>query len=175
MPFCKHCPPCFEDTAFEQLPCPRLSILALEWQFGAEGLNLWGYPGTGKTRTISLLLKSMHAAGHSIICFGPGGFRAGCIAHNHRRPPWLDKLSKVDLLFIDDMDKMNLTKEQERDLFEVLTNRMGRKPVLLTGNASGKCIEYHFRLGEAMVRRIRDHCLSIHFAESDIANPHPKR
>jgi hypothetical protein len=56
----------------------------------------------------------------------------------------------------------------EKDLFSVLTNRMGRKPVLLTGNSTAKTIEWRFRLGEPMVRRIRDHCRSIHFDQADI-------
>ena len=169
-PFTAFCPPCFEDTSFEQLPCPGKSILAMEWLYGPEGLNLWGYPGTGKTRTLTLILKAMHSVGHTIIAMGPGDFKKLCRARNHGREAMLEKLSKVDLLFIDDMDKMNLTAEMEKDLFSVLTNRMGRRPVMLTGNSTAKSIEYQFRLGEPMVRRIRDHCRSIHFDRTDITN-----
>jgi len=167
-PFSVFCPPCFEDTNFEHLPCPGKSTLALDWLYGAEGLNLWGYPGTGKTRTITLILRSMYTAGHKIIALGPGDFKKLCRSRNFAREGMLDRLSKVDILFIDDMDKMNLTAEMEKDLFSVLTNRMGRKPVLLTGNSTAKTIEWRFRLGEPMVRRIRDHCRSIHFDQTDI-------
>lgn len=166
--FTAFCPPCFEDTTFLQLPCPARSILAMEWMYGPNGLNLWGFPGTGKTRTITLILRRMFEAGHTICALGPGDFKRLCRGRNHAREALLEKLSKIDILFIDDVDKMNLTREMEKDLFSVLTNRMGRRPVMLTGNSTAKSIEYQFRLGEPMVRRIRDHCLSIHFDKTDI-------
>jgi len=169
-PFSAYCPPCFEDTNFEHLPCPGKSILAMEWIFGAEGLNLWGFPGTGKTRTVTLILRAMYTAGHKLMALGPGDFKKLCRSRNHARESLLERMSKVDILFIDDMDKMNLTREMEKDLFAVLTNRMGRKPVMLTGNSTARTIEFQFRLGEPMVRRIRDHCRSIHFDKTDITN-----
>jgi DNA replication protein DnaC len=172
LPFSTYCPPCFEDTAFENLPCPAKSKQALEWCFGHSGLNLWGYPGTGKTRTMSLVIKGMLEGGLSVVAFGPGDFRQNCELKEWKRGPWLKKLSSVDVLFIDDLDKMNLTREMEKDFFAVLSNRMGRKPVLMTGNSTGEEITYTFKLGYAMVRRIRDHCLSIHFGQNDI-NPLP--
>jgi DNA replication protein DnaC len=58
----------------------------------------------------------------------------------------------------------------EKDFFAVLNNRMGRRPVFMTGNSDGEEIEYRFKLGEPLVRRIRDHCLSIHFGKNDITN-----
>ena len=169
-PYSSFCPPCFEDTKITELPCPVKSTAALSWCFGPLGLNLWGWPGTGKTRTMSLLVQALLEMGKSVIAFGPEDFRAQCQAHNYRRSPWLRKLSRVDVLFIDDLDKMNLTREMEKDFFSVLSNRMGRKPVLMTGNSTGEQIEYSFKLGYAMVRRIRDHCLSIHFGKVDITN-----
>lgn len=168
--FTVFCPPCFDDTTFLQLPCPARSMLAMDWMFGSEGLNLWGFPGTGKTRTITLILMRMFDAGHTIVALGPGDFKKLCRSRNYAREAMLERLSKADILFIDDVDKMNLTAEMEKDLFSVLTNRMGRLPVLLTGNSTAKSIEYQFRLGEPMVRRIRDHCRSIHFDSTDITN-----
>jgi hypothetical protein len=169
-PFDTFCPPCFPDTRIDSLPCAHKSKAALGWCYGPIGLNLWGLPGTGKTRTMSLLLQAIVADHKSVIAFGPGDFRAGCEARNWKRASWLKKLSRVDVLFIDDLDKMNLTREMEKDFFAVLNNRMGRRPVFMTGNSDGEEIEYRFKLGEPLVRRIRDHCLSIHFGKVDITN-----
>jgi len=164
------CPPCFEDTRIARLPCQAKSEQAINWHYGPDGLNLWGEPGTGKTRTMGILLQGLLQRGYKVVAFGPGDFRRLCESKNHKRGVWLERLCQVDVLFFDDLDKMNLTAEMEKDLFAVLTKRMGRKPVMMTGNATARGIEYQFRLGEAMVRRVRDHCRSIHFAKTDIDN-----
>lgn len=137
----------------------------MQWQHGRKGLNLWGYPGTGKTRTVSLILCRELLAGRSVVALGPGGFRDLCESHNWTRSRLVRWLCSVDLLYIDDFDKMNLTREMEKDLFAVLNNRMGRAPVMTTGNSNGGCIENRFHLGKPMVDRIRRYCDNIHFPQ----------
>ena len=174
--FAALCPPLFVDTVKEKLPCPSRSdhaLKALTWdtKYGVRvqyGLNLWGHTATGKTRTVSLIVEREVHAGRGVIALGPGGFREGCEARNYRRTPWLKILSNVDLLVIDDLDKMNLTREMEKDFFAVMNNRMGRKPTITTGNTSGNELKLQFKHGEALVRRIRDFCTSIHFGREDI-------
>jgi len=168
-PFSSFCPPCFEDTDPKLLPCPHKSEKLLrDWSYSQRGINAWGWPGTGKTRTISILINTLHKQGLTIVALAPGDFEAECARRHFQRHPWLRKLSTVDILFIDDFDKMNLTKEMEKSLFQVLNYRMGRKPVLLTHNSTAGEIEYGFRLGKSLVRRIRDTCLSVHFGQQDI-------
>jgi DNA replication protein DnaC len=144
--------------------------MLLQWKFGTLGLNAWGFPGTGKTRTMSILVNRLHGKGLKIFALAPGDFEAGCQRHNYRRSDWLNKLAKAEVLFLDDFDKMNLTREMEKSLFQVLNWRMGRKPVLLTHNSTARELEYNFKLGRSLVRRIRDTCLSVHFGEHDITN-----
>ena len=169
LPFSRFCPPCFEDTDTDKLPCPVKSArMLLDWKFGTMGLNAWGYAGTGKTRTMSILVRRLYDAGKTIVALAPGDFERECHERRYRRGPWLEKLARVDVLFLDDYDKMNLTREMEKSLFAVLNKRMGRKPVLLTHNSNARQLEYHFSLGTSIVRRIRDTCLSVHFGQEDI-------
>lgn len=162
--FSRLCPPCFDDTRIDRLPVPQKSALALSWHYGAKGLNLWGVPGTGKSRTASLLIHREVLRGRTVIALGPGGFREKCEELAYHRSRWLKALSGVELLFIDDIDKMNLTREMERDLFAVLNNRMGRLPTFVTGNLNGNGLAERFHLGAPLIDRIRRYCQNIYFA-----------
>lgn len=167
------CPPCFLDTDERLLPCPDKTELVLQWQYGKHGLNLWGWPGMGKTRTMTLILKRELRDGRSVIALGPGSFRHQCERRSWRRSSWLKALARVDLLFLDDMDKMNLTSEMERDLFAVLSDRMGRLPVLSTGNSDGDKLKCRFKLGEPMVDRMRRYSQSIYFPKPACTSAQP--
>lgn len=166
--FARICPPCFADTDAAMLPCPAKTAAALKWEYGKKGLNLWGEPGTGKTRTMSLVLERQIRAGRKVVAMGPGAFREQCERLNYSRSGWLRRLRQADILFIDDFDKMNLTRGMEKDLFGVLTERMGRRPVMVTGNTHGDRLEKQFSLGKPMVDRFRRYCVCIHFGEEDV-------
>jgi hypothetical protein len=165
--FLRLCPPCFSDTDLSRLPQPTRSATALKWSYGLQGLNLWGWRGTGKSRTMSLIIEREVNAGRRVVALGPGGFRQGCEEREFKRGHWLKTLGRVDVLFIDDIDKMSLTGNQEKDFFAVLNNRMGRLPILVTGNTRGAELETRFRLGGVLVDRIRRYCYSVHFGERD--------
>lgn len=161
--FSRLCPPCFDDTRIDRLPVPQKSALALSWHYGAKGLNLWGVPGTGKSRTASLLIHREVLRGRTVIALGPGGFREKCEELAYHRSRWLKALTKVDLLFFDDFDKMNLQREMEKDLFWVLVQRFGRLPTVFTMNVNGAQMQLRLAFGAAVVRRLREDCQSIHF------------
>ena len=69
------------------------------------------------------------------------------------------------MLAFDDLDKCApLSGDHEKVLFSILDRRMANaKPVLLTHNSTAAQLEYNFRHGEAMVRRIRDFTRSVYF------------
>lgn len=139
----------------------------MAWQFGIQGLILWGLPATGKTRTMSLIIEREVKAGKRVVALGPAGFRQGCEEREYRRGRWLKALGRVDILFVDDIDKMSLTGNQERDFFAVLNDRMGRLPTLVTGNTRGTELETRFRLGSVLVDRIRRYCYAVHFGQNE--------
>ncbi len=166
--FLRLCPPCFSDTKADLLPQPIRSARALQWQFGVQGLVLWGLKATGKSRTMSLIIQREVNAGRRCVALGPGGFKAGCEERDYKRGRWLKALGRVDMLFLDDIDKMSLSENMERDFFAVLNDRMGRLPTLVTGNTRGAELETRFRLGGVLVDRIRRYCYSVHFGERDL-------
>jgi hypothetical protein len=160
------CPEMFRDTEREKLPRPIQSNQALEWKANnCKGLNLFGRPGTGKTRTMYLVLEGLHYGGTRVGVMIPGEFVRKCEAKAFCRGPWLKYLRTVDVLAWDDFDKLSLTKDKESDLFSVLDYRMAnRLPMIFTGNCDGDHLKLKFKNGEALVRRIRESCRSIYFA-----------
>lgn len=160
------CPPRFMDTQMDKLPLLDRTERALRWtrnQNGA-GLNLWGHPSTGKTRSLFLILRREHFGGLSVKVFTAGQFERELERRAYKRAPFIAALCRVDLLAFDDFDKMNLTREMEKSFFAILDRRMAdKRPVLLTHNSTASELEYRFRYGEPMVRRIRDFCHSVHF------------
>jgi DNA replication protein DnaC len=161
----KLCPPLFHDTMLDKLPYPGKTEEALSWRFwDGHGLNLWGVPNTGKTRTLFLILERLHFSGKRCRVFSPADFMAELEARNYRRAEWIRLLAKTDFLAFDDMDKLSLTAPQEKMFFALLDKRMTcKRPCLFTHNSKADQLEYNFRTGPALVRRIRQFTKSIHF------------
>lgn len=160
------CPTRFFDTEMAKLPQIDRTERALRWNRNQDGagLNLWGHPSTGKTRSLFLILKREHFGGLSIRVFTAGQFERELERRAYKRAPFIAALCRVDLLAFDDFDKMNLTREMEKTFFALMDRRMAEKrPVLLTHNSTAPELEYKFRYGEPLVRRIRDFCQSVHF------------
>lgn len=105
-------------------------------------------------------------SGMAVKVFGPGEFGVELAARDFARHSWLKTLFAMDVIAFDDMDKMNLSKEQELVFFGLLDKRMTqKKPCMFTHNSTAEELEYRFRNGKAMVRRIRQFAKSIHFPE----------
>jgi hypothetical protein len=166
--FGRCCPPCFADTEVSKLPCPALSDSTLRWRWSEKGIHLYGIPGSGKTRTLSILVRRAIFTAHSVICLGPGTFSQQCQAKAWHRGPWLKRLATVDLLFVDDIDKLNLTREMEKDFFSVITARAGFRPTYSTSNSDRDRLANLFRVtSQAMARRVFDYNYRIRFDAED--------
>lgn len=155
------CPPLFRDTIFDKLPRRELSEAAVNWKYNPKGLNLWGFPGTGKTRTAFLILEREHFNGRHCRSIGPGEFQA---ADKAERAKWLKAVERAELVLFDDVDKFKLSAAHEDSFFAVVDHRAKyKRPTLWTGNSSGESLKVMFTHGEALVRRIRQFNTSIHF------------
>lgn len=162
------CPAAYQDTRLDLLPCPDLTARAMQWpgDDATRGLNLWGFPRTGKTRTLMLILHRAHFAGKSVLFVGPNGFIQGCEQRQYTTAPWIKRLEKLDVLAFDDIDKAKMAGHQEEKFFALLDARFRlKRPTFYTGNATGDELKTKFRNGEAIVARIREHSTSIHFAQ----------
>lgn len=170
------CPPEFQDTLFDKLPYPEISRKALKWPYLLsgitdtpvtwKGLNLWGFPRTGKTRTLYLVLKAAHFGGLSFRVFGPSEFAEECRMRHFKASAFIRTLCAYDILAFDDIDKCKLSTSDEDKFFAVFDARIRqRKPTFFTGNSTGDKLKTFFRSGDAIVERIREHCVSIHFPQ----------
>lgn len=161
------CPSRYVDTDVTKLPCPGASRNALTWAPGdiGHGLNLWGCPNAGKTRSMLLVLKRQFMSGKSVYLLLAGKFEEQLEKRAWKRAPWIEGLCRVDVLAFDDLDKCApMSRDYEKVLFSILDRRMAsKKPVLLTHNSTAQVLEYKFKNGEAMVRRIRDFTKSVYF------------
>lgn len=165
------CPARYQDTTVERLPMPDQSQRALDWTWkDGLGLNLWGWPDTGKTRTMYLLLQAQHLRGRKVVVFGPSEFAVELGKRDFKRARWLEGLCKADFLGFDDMDKMTLTRDYEMVFFGLLDKRMAwNKPCIFTHNSTAASLEYQFRSGKSLVRRIRQFTESIYFPSKNPA------
>lgn len=161
----KVCPARFRDTIPDKLPCPEKSWIALDHEFkDGQGLNLWGLPDTGKTRTLYLVAQRLITIGRKVRVFTPAEFMAELEARDFKRGMWIKTLASYDTLAFDDLDKLPLTGPQEKALFALLDKRMAEKrPCIFTHNSTAEKLELAFKTGVALTRRIRQFTKSIHF------------
>lgn len=139
------CPPLYRDTDPDRLECSPVARAAiLEWQFGPRGLLVHGPARQGKTRLVYLLLHRLHfterrkiaaltsnAFSHQVsVLFGEGGGKGEA---------FVDELTKVPVLFIDDIGKGRLTDRVESEFFHVIETRTAHlRPTILTTNLTAQ-------------------------------------
>ena len=168
------CPKAYLDTQIDRLPFVQQSQKALRWPKVVSGspekdapwigLNLWGAHRAGKTRTMLMILKHRHFLGESVRFFGPSEFAQELEKRDFKSANWIKSVLSYDIVAFDDIDKCKMTKAQEDKFFALFDARIrSRKPVFFTGNASGDKLNLMFNNGPAIVGRIREFCMSIHF------------
>lgn len=168
------------DTDLSRLPCPEKLKEALAWHCGSKGLNLWGVPAAGKTRTMLLLLKREFDNGRTFRVFGPADFNLAVEKAGFHPGAFIQSCRNADLLAFDDIGKVRMSPVIEGHFFGILEHRTANgKPIILTHNfpseaaqksrgLNGDTLESKFRNGQSLVRRIRDFCYHIEFRQSDI-------
>lgn len=158
------CPPQYQDTSLSMLPNVNKSSAALKIKLDVKGACLWGPSGTGKTRTMFLMLRGCVNSNKSVQVFLPGEYTSKSEKLGHNRSQWLDTLASVDVLALDDLGKFRLPKHYADDLFAVIERRCAHKrPILITTNLDGGQLSVELRHGMQIARRIRDFCHTIHF------------
>lgn len=165
----KICPPLYQKTVTDELPDQESYLKVLSWKYGPIGLVLKGEPGTGKTRSMFVLLKRECWSGRSIRYFRGPEFRhkAATAARSERGSlSWVRDLTRSEILFLDDLDKINFTESVEEMLFEIIEGRVStQKPTLFTFNFSGERLLDRLSddRGDAILRRIREFTTTVNF------------
>lgn len=154
------------NTDWYRLPYQDKSAIALRWKYGSRGLNLWGPPKTGKTRTLIKVCEQLFQDGKRIKLFGPADFGILLQKQGWNNAAWLSSLRNHDALVFDDIGKARLSPVTEGHWFGILEYFIGvEKPILITHNFPAEKLAGRFKNGEAIVGRIREHFQSIYFGE----------
>lgn len=163
------CPPDFQATDRNRIPCQRQLAAVMRWDYGPMGLLLFGHSGRGKSRCAWLLLRREFDAGRSIAAMDSASgfdyasrFADGTDAASR----WLERRCSVDVLLLDDIFKAKLTDSFEAAIFAVIATRTERRlPLIVTTNDTGNTLLGRMSQdrGGAMMRRLREFCLPIAF------------
>lgn len=166
------CPPEFQkpiDWKYRSANRTNLNKI-LAWTFGEQGLLVNGGNGLCKTRFVWRLLEREWNAGRTIAAHTHGHLRqtiSTLMASDQVRAlSFVESVSKVEILFIDDLGKGRPTPASEEAFFDVLDFRMRNcRPTLFTTNLSVEALDQHFSeaFAGSLQRRIIDRCQLLEF------------
>lgn len=163
------CPEGLRDTVVSRLPRVDLWQQAMQWEYGPAGLLLHGPSGKGKSRTLYMLAHREFKAGRKVLSINHGSaydYAAKFSESARDAARWIDELSEVALLVMDDPFKSKLTDSYEQSLFTVIASRTERRvPILVSLNDTGASLLERLSVdrGAAMLRRLREMTTAIAF------------
>lgn len=169
------CPKWPEPTDIDRIPAPRKSVeRVLSWRYNSKGLLLIGDTGSGKTRTVWLLLRRLMVdelrdvmAIKSTALAQRLGEAAGNSMSDHSA--LLRRLCQAQILFIDDLGKQRFTDRHDSDIFTVIDERTENgRPTIITTRYDGEALAGRFfdaMTGRDVVRRIREFTQGVVFSK----------
>lgn len=146
---------CIEDIDFAaRRGLDRRNTLQLAqgaWLKARENLIITGQTGTGKTWLGCAFARQAARLDHSVFYQRvPRLFENLALARlDGRFPRLVDKLARVELLFLDDWGTHSLNDQQRLDLLEILEERYRRKSTLIA--AQLPVAQWHDMIGEPTI------------------------
>jgi DNA replication protein DnaC len=142
----------------------------------AENIVFVGPTGVGKTGLASgLLLKALQNGYRGQFVRAQDLFddMYASIADRSSRK-LLNRLTRLDLLVIDEMGYLNLKPEQTNIFFKLMEERYNRRATIITTNLAYD--EWHEFLGnrsmiDALLSRVRHHCQTVHIDGPSLREP----
>ncbi|RWC24694.1 MAG: AAA family ATPase, partial [Mesorhizobium sp.] len=134
---------CIEDIDFAApRGLDRRSTMALaqgKWLKTHENLIVTGQTGTGKSWLACAFGRQAARLDHSVLYVRvPRLFEDLALARlDGRFPRLIDKLTRAQLLILDDFGTHSLTDQQRFHLFEIVEERYRRKSTLITAQLQG--------------------------------------
>jgi len=156
---------------------PVIEQLAhLDFLARAGNLVFIGDTGVGKTGlSIGILLKALEAGHRGLFIKAQDLFDemyTSLADHSSRK--LLDRLSRIELLVIDEMGYLNLRPEQSNIFFKLMEERYGRKSTIITTNLDYE--DWYDFLGKkemvgALLDRLRHRCTTVRIEGPSLRHP----
>ncbi len=127
---------CIEDIDFHNgLDRTTLSLLSqCGWVTAGIPILIDGKTGVGKTFLSTALAHKACRSGFTALCLrAPRLFQELTVNKlSNKYNTYLKKLQKIDVLVLDDFALAPMTDEQSRDLLEVVDDRAGKRPMIIS-------------------------------------------
>lgn len=171
----------YHDTLLSRLPDPTASEKVLRWHPRLKkGVLLVGDSGSGKTRTVYLLLRGLlleegiYPTIKKCVLLRHEIARAAKSNDELARPKLMKAMIDAPILYLDDLGQMANTATAEEALLAIVEERtqVGR-PIIATSQLTGARFIEQFQMkerGEAIARRLGDFCYNIHFTRPAATN-----
>ena len=181
--FEERCPPKYLETEHSKLPDPANARTALRWEYGSKGLVLHGETGSGKTRTIWMILRKAFLDGKSFLYYSGNDFDRACKAAggSQKEEAFMESLTGQDLIVFDDMGNEKPSARSETILLDVFRHREEwQKPILVTTQFVGAELGAPSRwangnTGAAMQRRLSDRDIFLPIRLHNRSEPEPEQ
>ena len=164
----------YHDTDIDRLPDREATEKVLRWKSSlSKGILLQGESGSGKTRTVYLLLKRLlleegiYTTIKKCVLLRHEISRAAKSDDDLARPALMKKLIEAPILYLDDLGQMAVTASAEEALLAIVEERTQvGKPIIATSQLTGDRFIQQFVMrerGEAIARRLGDFCYRVNF------------
>lgn len=163
----------YHATSISRLPAPAAASNVLRWKVTLDkGVLLHGNTGSGKTRTVYLLLKDiLMTLGIYPTIKKCAMLRSEIIAaamdSEAARQALLSKLVNCKLLYLDDLGQMAKSDPCEEFMFNLVEERTNLGlPIIATTQHTGDSFAKNFNQplrGAAIIRRLGEACYKVAF------------
>jgi DNA replication protein DnaC len=165
--FFRTVPPLYQETDPEQIPCRKTAEAVLKMAQGpgfSRNMFLWGESGLGKTRTLYLLARKLIENGNTVLVLR--GQEFGAEIYERTKPNgscdvvgYINRLARVQVLCIDEVDKIRYTGRTETEFFNLLERRLSNgKPTILIANSDAQYFAKRFaqEFKDPVLRRLKE-------------------
>ena len=138
------------------------------WEPSRKGIGFAGESGHAKTRLMFTILRRLFVSGMGVEFITATAFSDEVSARfsedSQEAKRWINRLSRVDVFFYDDIGKEALTERVAKELFNLFDKRAtARRPIFATANFTGDQLAKHYEsrspmIGAPIVNRLRDCC-----------------
>lgn len=145
--------------------------LIKNFTFGTN-LILYGNYRTGKTMTMSILAQDIAEQGFTVYMFNAVDLvndikRTFDAKNNLSTGELLNRISKVDFLFIDDVDKINPTQYVQELMYGIVNCRKeSEKPTIISMNHNLEELDEKY-FGEAVVSRLAAQAVIVNYTHEN--------